>query len=368
MSNYTEDHFFQENEYKVTKDGPTKTPPIYYGSLNDAFYNYFKTVKNNKNTYHLLLDFNNVKTNSFDLHNLDSAVFAILGFHRFFELLLKDILRRIDPFLSVKFPDKEKEAIRFLNKDLDYEEMETVEFKKAFERFKEALKYSNENPDNTKYAIAQKFSFLRDDNTLERLSSWRNRIMHNGSTLPNFHLLDYLISQKVIPLVDAVIKAEKDILKGYLPIYFETSTGIKIIDEIIKIKIDYKDYQVESKKDDLIRKVLRLAHLKELGRAAYTLDVTLNNNISFYNPYYHDPISRYSRCAEQEKSHESFYALKKCPCCGFDTLVVYRLGDSIDKKEFISWFECFTCTYSVKNNIGDPELFGFSKEKLFATE
>ena len=371
MPNFTSDDFFKDNEYKITEGGASLKPPIYYQSLNDAFNNYFKTVKNNKNAYHFLLDFKNNKNNSIDFHNLDSTVFTILGFHRFFELLLKDILRRIDPFLAVKFPEKEKDAIKFYNKDLDPEKMETVEFKKAFERFKEAINYSNQNPHKAQYSIAQKFSFLITGDTLNRLTNWRNRIMHNGNTLPNIYLLDYLISQKIIPLINEVIKAEKDILGDYLPHYFQTLTGIKIIEEIIKIKIDFKEFQNEAVANELIRKVLRLAHLKELGRASYTLDVTIKNNRSYHTPYYNDPIGRNSRIAEQENCHESFYSNNRCPCCGFDTLVVYRRefdGILTKKKEIISWFDCFTCTYSLRNNIGDPEYFGYSKVKLFATE
>jgi hypothetical protein len=371
MDKTTIDEFFKENEYKIDEGGRVLTPPIYYQSLNDAFNNYFNTVKNNKDTYHFLLDFKDKATNSFEFHNLDSAVFTILGFHRFFELLLKDILRRINPFLAVKFPEKEKETLNYFNNNLDPEKMETVEFRKAFERFKEAINYHNQNPHKSEYSIVQEFLFLNSGDTLNRLAKWRNRIMHNGNTIPNVYLLDYLVSQKIIPIIDAVVKADKGILKNYLPHYFETLTGIKIIDEIIKIKIDFKDFRNESKANELALKILRLAHLKELGRASYTLEYTIKSNISYYAPYYKDPIGRNIRFAEQEKVHESFYANKKCPCCGFETLVVYRKEyDDIftKKKNFISWFNCFTCTYSLKNNIGDPEYFGYSKEKLFATE
>jgi len=371
MSNNTEDAFFNENEYKIIDGGVTLIPPIYYQSLNDAFNNYFKTVKNNKNTYHFQLDFKEGNNWRFDFHNIDSAVFTILGFHRFFELLLKDILRRINPFLAVKFPEKEKESILFYNQDLDHEKMETVEFRKAFERFKEALKYSTLNPDNTQYLIVRKFSFLKEGETLNRLAKWRNRIMHNGNTLPNIYLLDYFVSQNIIPLINKVIEAEKDILKDYLPHYFKTLSGINIIEEIIKIKIDYNDFKNDTLKEELIEKYLRLAHLKELGRASYTLDVTIKKNIIYDSPYYHDPIGRNTRCAIHETNHESYYSNKKCPCCGFETLVVYRKEiDNIitQKKDFISWFSCFTCTYSLKNNIGDPRYFGFSEESLFATE
>lgn len=370
MNNITLRDFFKDNEYRIDEDGAVLTPPIYYQSLHEAFNNYFKTVKNNKNSYHFLLDFSDRKKNSFDFHNLDSAVFTILGFHRFFELLLKDILRRIDPFFAVKFPEKEKDTIDFYNDRLDADKMETVEFKKAFERFKEAITYGTNNPDKPEYDIAKQFSFLKADDTLEILARWRNRIMHNGQTLPNIYLLDYLISQRIIPMIADVIRTEKKILKEYLPHYFQTLTGINIIDEISKIKIDYKDFSDKRKAQELAIKILRLAHLKELGRASYTLDIVIKNNRSYDAPYYNDPIGRNMKFAATEKNNESFYAIKKCPCCGFETLVVYRqeyYDIFKDSKAFISWFNCFTCSYSLKNNIGDPEYFGYSKEKLFAT-
>jgi len=348
---------------------------LYYYSLNDAFNNYFKTVKNNKNTYHLLLDFKNRsrEASSFDFHNIDSSVFTILGFHRFFELLIKDILRRINPYLAVKFPENEKETIKFQNNELDHQQMETVEFRKAFDRFKEAIKYYNKSQ-KSEYSIVQRFLFLIDnDNTLERLARWRNRIMHNGNTVPNVYLLDYFISQKIIPIIVAVIETEKDILKGYKPHFFETLTGIKIIEEIAKIKIDFRDYYNTdaNKENELKLKILRLAHLKELGRASYTLDIYVQHNRSYYEPNYTDPIGRNIRFAQQERNHESFYSINKCPCCGFDTLVIYRKEyDDIftNKKDFNSWFNCITCTYSLSHNVGDPEYFGYNKEKLFATQ
>ncbi len=371
MNNYTIEDFFKENEYKITNGGATLNPPIYYQSLNDAFTNYFNTVRNNKNTYHFQLDFKEGNNSVINFHNIDSAVFTILGFHRFFELLLKDILTRINPLLAFKFPINEKESILFLNQELELDKMETVEFSKAFQRFKEALKYSIDNPENTQYLIVQKFSFLKEGETLNKLSTWRNRIMHNGKTLPNIYLLDYFISQSVIPLINEVIKVDSDTLKEYKPHYFKTLSGINIIEEILNIKIDYKDFKKETPKKELAEKYLKLAHLKELGRASVTVDPYIKNNIVYDSPYYNDPISRNIRFALQEKNHESFYSHKKCPCCGYDTLVVYRkeIDEVItQKKGFISWFNCYTCTYSLKNNIGDPNYFGYSEELLFATE
>lgn len=366
------DVLFSQNEVQIgeSKDFKT-TPPLYYQSLNDAFYNYFRTVKNNKDMYHSILNFQQLdrKSMTINFRNADSTVFAILGFHRFFELLIKDILRRVNPYLAVKLPGNEDSEIKYLNKEMPAEELDTVEFQKAFNRLKEAIKYSNENPKKIKYRMLKRFSFLKDDDTLTRLTRWRNRIMHNGNTIPNIYLLDYLVSQRIVPLVVKVIKADKAVLGKYFPHYFETYTHIKIVEEMHRIKFDFREFGKAEKRKQLAKKYSRLAHLKEFGRAAYGLEFTLKNNISFSDPYYEDPIGRNIRFAEQERSQPLFHNLKSCPCCGYATLVVYR-KDTIpgfSEENFISWFNCFTCSYSLKNNVQDPYHFGFCKERLFAT-
>lgn len=370
MKEYTIDDFYKANESKLDSKGVVFTPPLYYQSLNDAFNNYFTTLRKIKDTYHFLLDLNswNKGESTWDFQNADNAVFTILGFHRFFELLLKDILKRIDPKLAVKFPERENETIKFYNNELGTEQMETVEFRKAFERFKEAIKYQKQHPDKKEYEIVRKFSFL-NSTSLITLSRWRNRIMHNGNTIPNVFLLDFLVSQQIIPIVQEVIRVDKEVLKDYKPHFFETVTGIKIIEEIIKIKIDFTEFTDISKGHQLALKFLRLAHLKELGRAMFSVDLaTVKLNIPYYAPYYTDPIGRNMRFAELEKTNSSFYALKKCSCCGIESLVVYRkeFDDFFStNKLFISWFHCFTCTYSLKDNLGDPNDFGYSNEKIF---
>ncbi len=370
----TLDDFFKENETRIGKDRDFEVkPPLYYYSLNDAFYNYYRVVRENKDTYHDILDFGAMGQKSFGstIHDYRSAIFAILGFHRFFELLLKDILGRINPFLAVKFPDK-KEEIRFYNNELNSEELESVEFGKAYSRFKEAVNYYDKNPDKSEYYIAKKFSFLIEGETLNRLSVWRNRIMHNGTTLPNIYLMDYLVSQKIIPLVLSVVEIDKNNLNDKLPLFFTTLTGINIVEEIKKIQFEYGDFYNQQKHTELRKKIVHLAHLKELGRATYSIydnyGFTVKRRQSYHERYYEDPIGRIERFVEMEKDQKGFYDIKKCPCCGFKTLVVYRMEyeELLTKKiEVLSWFNCFTCTYGLRNNIGDPMDFGYSEEKLF---
>lgn len=367
--------FFERNEVRIGKDFQT-SPPVYYHSLNDAYYNYFQTLREYKDTYHFLLDFKTWDRASLaaNYSNSKFTVFAILGFHRFFELLLKDILKRINPFLAVKFLEKDEELIRYLDNNLSPDDVSTVEFTEANKRIKRIFKYYSDKPG--KSSILNAFEFLNlpfNQETLSELSKWRNRIIHNGNTIPNIYALDYLVSQRITSLVVEVLKADKEVLNEYSPHYFETFTGIKIIERIQKIKFNYTDFENSNKSEGLGMAILELAHLKELGRATYKTDPTYKKNHSFYDPYYKDPVQKFERFAATETTHPNFHNLKNCPCCGFNTLVIYR-GEYQDvftteyKTSFISWFVCYACGYSLKNNLGDPYYFKLSKAKIFPEE
>src|SRR6185436_18063703 len=111
--------FFKNNDARIGKGKDfTTTPPVYYSSLNEAFQNYFLTFRERKDTFHFILD-KQMRTRHSLAFNFtgasDNIVFSILGFHRFIELLLKDILRRINPFLAVKFLEKEDELFQYLD-------------------------------------------------------------------------------------------------------------------------------------------------------------------------------------------------------------------------------------------------------------
>lgn len=367
--------FLKENEIRIGKDFQT-TPPVYYHSLNDAYYNYFQTLRDYKETYHFLLDFQSWDRESLAANygNSKSTVFAILGFHRFFELLLKDILKRFNPFLAVKFLEKDEDLIKFFDNNLSPEDVNSVEFTEANKRIRRLFTYYSNKPEEIN--IITKFEFLNspfNQETLSELAKWRNRIIHNGNTVPNIYALDYLVSQRITSLVIEIIDADKETLNQYTPHYFETFTGIKIIDRIRQIKFDYMDFTNPNKSSNLGLAILELAHLKELGRAMYKTDPAFKRNRSFYESYYKDPIQKFERFAAVETAHLNFHSLKNCPCCGFNTLIIYKdeYQNAFTKEfkmEFISWFKCFACDYSLKNNLGDPYYFEISKEKIFPEE
>jgi len=366
--------FFKNNDVRIGEGKDfTVIPPVYYSSLNEAFHNYFLTFRDMKDVFHFILDIQTWTRESlaFNFSGENSnIVFSILGFHRFIELLLKDILRRINPYLAVKFLEKEEELFQFLDKQISADEIKTIEYGDTFKRFKQAFKHYNKSSE-IYIQYLKDYEFLlnqRNIETLNLLGEWRNRIMHNGTTLPNLFAFEYLVSQRLIPLIDAIIKAEKKYLKNYLPHYFSTATGIRVIDEILAIKFEFVDFGDKAKSRNLAISLLKLGHLKEIGRAAF--NVLIRNNISVYESYYENPVGRVERFAEAERQHNDFFNLRNCLCCGVKSLVVYRKPINIPWTEdkFISWFKCYCCDYTLKNNVGDPNFFNLSDKPIFATE
>jgi hypothetical protein len=368
------DNFFNEHEVRIGKDYTSNTP-VYIHSLHEGFSNYFETFKTKRDLFHISLDFNNLSRENiaFSLTDSESTTLAILGFHRFFELFIKDILRRVNHFLPVKFLENEKQVVKYLmNATLKAEEVKTIEYAETIKRFKEINSYSKANPDNPHKDFISKYEFLLTNESqdfLNKLSVYRNRLMHNGNNLPNIFALDYLVSQGLVPIILKIAETEKENWNGYVPHYFETFTGIKIIERISQIKYSFEDFTNNNKHESLRYSLLELGHLKELGRASINFYPFRKSNILFYESYYDNPNGRDERFAESEKSYPNFYDLKSCPCCGIKSLVVYRKEFKdlfTDGMDFISWFKCYACDYSLKNNTGDPYYLGLSKEKLFA--
>lgn len=362
--------FFEENEVRIGVDYKTSVPE-YYSSLNDGFNHYFKTFRDNMDSYHFIIDLPQWKREdiAFSFNTSENVIISILSFHRFIELLLKDILRRINPFLAVKFLEKEDEIFKYLDGNINADEIVTVEFSESFKRFKHAFNHYKENTEIFKNHL-EPYQFIKETKHSESiiiLSNWRNRIMHNGSKLPNILAFEYLISQRIIPLIDLIIKAEgKFLQRVYKPFYFETPTGISVIDKILKAKFNYKDLKNLKKRNEVARTLILLGHLKEVGRSSYNQNVFFRNNKFHFESSYPNPIERSEKFAISEKSNEHFHKIKKCICCGINSLVVYKrefktkiFGDGI------RWFKCYHCDYSMKDTMLEPKLFGLTDVSIF---
>lgn len=367
--------FFRRNEVQIGEEKDyTAIPPMYYSSLDNAFLAFFNTFRDNKRGYHILKDILHLKRESISRNLTDSndhIIISILGFHRFIELFFKDLLSRINPYLSVKFIEGEDNLFRYLDNQNSADELKSIEYAEASRRLHYAFKYYDKQSDIYTQLLCR-YEFLTENDVkegLSELSQWRNRIMHNGNNLPNFFAFDYLISQIVIPLVNKIFASEKDLLSGYQPHYFKTKTGINVVEEISKIQMSITDFSDRSKVTDLSMKLFKLGHLKELGRAAYSQDFLIRRHESHYEPHYKNPVGRYERLAKMERKHRLFHALYKCCCCGIESLVVYKASKTnivTNAFEEEKWFICFNCGYSMDDNIGDPSRFGFSESPYFS--
>jgi len=368
--------FLKNNEVSIKNNEKINFGfPMYYSSLHDGFLKYFQTFRDEKDMFHFHLNFETWNEESLaakSMSSRDNTIFAILSFHRFIELVIKDVLRRINPFLAVKLNEKADQLILLLENKLDAEDCKTIEFQESLNRFREAFKQYEQS--SSVYTDHLKdYEFLIEKEALESISGlteWRNRIMHNGNSLPNFYAFEYLMSQRIIPLLNKILLAEQKHFPNCIPYFFETPTGTNIINNILSIKFHFTDCNNFKNHAGLDEKLLKLGHLKELGRASINQNVPLRKNVSFYEPYYRTPIERAERIAESEKNHENFHHTQNCICCGKNTLVTYKVDIDFPwiEVKYVSWFKCYFCDYSLKNNVRDPQYFGLSEKPLFAVE
>ena len=370
----TLDEFFVDHDVRVGKDFQT-TPPIYYQSLTEGMHSYFNTILNLKFKYNVLLhtDIRKRESMAFNFNDSDSTVSCILNLHRFFELLLKDLLARVNPFLAVKFLENESQQIAYLNQTLDHEKVNTIEFSEAFKRFKALVSATSEENKNLDVAKVMHFKFLVEDDTLKILAKWRNRIIHNGKTLPNLFALDFIVVQKVLPVIAKILEADKAVLKTYQPHYFVTPSGFNVLEKLLSedVKFDYKDFYKTDTEDarQLIRKLFIIGHVKEIARATFYFDRLIKmNNRSYYESYYENPMERLKRFTKAEEENDFYLSTKSCHSCGIDSLIVYKkvIDDIFSDKQLDYYYcRCTSCDYFFSENFADPFIVGLSSERIF---
>lgn len=370
--------FFTTNKITVGKDYDVR-PPTYYSSLKEAYFYYFSTFKYKKDSFHFILSIDNWNNeglgSSYSSGAMEEICFSILNFHRFFELFIKEVLGRISPFLSVKMFEKEEEIFRYMSNSINAEDIKTIEFSDALKRLKFAFNFYREGSKEYNEVLIH-FKFLKDKKVMDAfdvLSQWRNRIMHNGKTFPNLFAFDYLISQEITPIIHEIINT--DIIKSEWGnvFLFKTQTGINVIEEILKVKFNHQDFNNFNKKTYLASCFFILAHLKEIGKASFKLELNTRFNRHHIEPYYENPIGRVERFAESEKNCPDYLKTSTCICCGLSSLVVYQrttkhpFSTEIFPNEFVTieWLKCYNCEYALKNNIMDAHYFGISDTQYF---
>lgn len=295
------------------------------------------------------------KPGKFDSNLYKSLYFTtITQFQNFFELILKDALRKIDELFAVKWNEKFTASLyrKIKSKELCSDVFcQSIEFSEALKRLKIIQK---ENP---KDDVIKKIEFLlvkENDETLDFLNDLRNRIWHRGLYYLFYPKLDCFICGKILPLVKQVTD-----LDWYSEnkewIYKNLKCGVDPIASLIN-EIDNPPVNYE-----------KIALLKEMGRAAYHNPIIqIDDNCSILergakvNCNYEK--MKYVNVKVAAVRNELLSGVYICPVCGQKTFLKYELNDpSYDGNECYSHYipeklKCETCSFEIRSNIEDLSL------------
>jgi len=380
----------EQNDVMIgSHEGHHRTPPYYYDSLRHAlgfYFNTFNTQNASYNFYAEGLSRNPRIAKSRDFLDEDNTVLAIVAFERFFELFIKSVLTATDPKLGysrkarrhieIKDLVEEIHSSSFAPKSINGKPF-SLPFRETLRRFYGLIDLLNngyENPIVSAFSeVVSKYQFFdsRDYKaTLELLNWYRDRILHNGNQLPSLWMLDYLVTQRILPIIVSITRADKGIL-GNSVFYFKTLTHINIIEKLNDIRYELSQLYDSDKQRDTYWMLLYMGHLKELGRANLNMNLFMRKNIqATYEYNYRDPKGRGRRFAQAELSGCMIAKrVASCPCCGEMSLIVYReiVDDifNVGSKKSIEWVKCYTCDYHIRDNVGDPSIFSLCQDRLF---
>ena len=335
-------------------------------SLRTALQAYFETYRATYEGLSNPLKFDDITLRSEFESGLYKSLFftTITHFQNFFELILKDALRRIDELFTVKW--KERFTSCLYGKIKSKEICPNV-FSQSIE-FAEALKrleiIQDEDPEED---VVKQIDFLLTKNnveTLKKLNELRNRIWHRGLYYLFYSNLDRFICGGILPLVKFVTSLDwysknkewtyKNLKCGVDPI-------ASLINEARKRSINYE----------------KIALLKEMERAAYHNPIIqLDDNCS-------PPIERafkvncnyetmkYVNAKVSTARNDFLSEVYNCPVCGQETLLKYELDDtSYDERAYYPHYipeklKCETCSFEIRSNIEDLSLCGINCENFW---
>lgn len=347
-------------QMKKDKEGWIADDNAAFLSLKTALHAYFETYRVSFEESQNPIKISKLaKPEKFDSNLYKSLYFTtITHFQNFFELILKDFLRKIDELLAVKWNEKFTSSLyrKIKSKELCSDVFcQSIEFSEALKRLKIIQK---ENP---KDDVIKKIEFLlvkENDETLDFLNDLRNRIWHRGLYYLFYPKLDCFICGKILPLVKQVTD-----LDWYSEnkewIYKNLKCGVDPIASLIN-EIDNPPVNYE-----------KIALLKEMGRAAYHNPIIqIDDNCSILergakvNCNYEK--MKFVNAKVEGACNELLLKVYDCPVCGQNTFLKYELDDtSFDENDCYPHYipeklKCETCSFEIRSNIEDLSLCGIN--------
>ena len=266
---------------------------------------------------------------------------TILHFHHYFELSLKEILRREHPLLAMKHPSN-REFFTFIHATVTGQSPE-------FNTELDSAEFS---------ATLQRIKWLREElpvqftdeqlQTLGHLNDTRNSLWHRGLRVIEYSSLDQLVAGHLIPLAFEVRTALSNPYADH---------SYPEMDPVNRISYLCREIQSLSRHDYDIQ---RMALLKELGRA------TMENPDLLDPVGYLEGLDCASTSATARAQALCDYQVKRfrvpveraiCPACHLQTVVPYLLdyGPDMDVIEVTS-VKCECCGFRVSPDISQDTL------------
>jgi len=296
------------------------------------------------------------KDNLYTHKYVEAACEAISHFQHFTELIVKDILRKAHPLLSIDASKNHNLLYDLIvNKsfnEIENQETKEIEFSVALERIVELIK--SNKIDKIKYGfIAESKSWLEVVNKL------RNRIAHRGIFVIRYEALDFLFGEYILPFTKKVF-----LLKEYegmeLINYKNNAANINPIEEIIN-HINNETYSIN-----------KISLLKEIGRASIENPIYLDCN--FLAHHNKEIRRRYELLSKNITKFESINKVVMCPICNTISLVKYEdfyddtdeeTGITNESYRYIYNVKCFCCSFDVDNHIHDIEKMNLNIENFW---
>lgn len=310
----------KNNEFKIDNDNND----VVLNSLNIGLKSYFSSYKSIRENF-------DKRTYSYS-HKQDyyeNFSETILHFHHFFELILKDLLRKEEELLPLditcdsykitelikKIPLSNDERMEFIQEITSSKKKKknfnTLTFYKLLNRTCKVIELKPE----------VKFKFLaKHRSEFDYLNYLRNKIWHQGKVMLKYEAFDFLIGQYILPLVKECLEVSeyKEKYRSHKIWRFnKNSLEINPFEDIIE------EFKNESPAID------KIAVLKELGRASY---------YSHYGKGFGSIIDSRNQSANQLAQAElennlSTNEILKCPCCAANSLVTYTYTEITDIEE-----------------------------------
>jgi hypothetical protein len=332
-------------------------------SLKIALKSYFATYQSMKYSLHAFESNSNLEQDEADFqHNyryFEACTETIIHFQHFTELFVKEALRKVHPLLVIEASSKPLILYKLLKRrpisSSELENVKTIEFSEAFERFISLLDTGNIKDRKLQFVKSYK-------EPLDELNVLRNRMWHRGTFILRYPTLDEYIGKYILPFVKDIFAIPKYSRLIDLWRYNDLHCAIDPITEIINA-LQNNTYNIG-----------KIALLKELGRAAYANPI----HGSGFSKYFDDRIkARAKRIAEEEEKGADVEKISICPVCGVESLVVYsetytnaddlREGEVLEEPYKVwryTWqVKCMCCTFEIyDNDIDNPGTYGLPIE------